>query len=160
MTLTIIEQVQKVITKLTGWTWKPRLQRKAQHTQPLDAQGPGCEIDANRQTPEGRRLETSQTRINNTLTTGKNAVGHKSKFRKLASKQTIKADRPGVTVKLKTMLIKHWRELSVCRLRQPVRLSGEKMRQSSFLSQKLKWAAYSWVNSVPTDWIYRQTNPV
>ena len=35
------------------------------HTRPLDALRLGCEIDGKRQTPEGWRLENSQTRIKN-----------------------------------------------------------------------------------------------
>jgi len=96
--------VQKVITKSTGRSKNPILLRKARRTRPLDALGLGCEIDGKRQTPEGWRLETSETRIKHTPAIEKDVARYKSKLRGLANKQTGKVDRHGATVRLKLAL--------------------------------------------------------
>ena len=119
-----LSKCKRVITKSTGRSKNPRLLRKARCTKPLDALGLKCEIDGKRQTPEGWRSKTRQTRIKNTPVIEKDVARYKSKLRGLENKKTRKVDRLGATVKLQLALLRDWRRLSLSNLCQLARLLG------------------------------------
>ena len=57
-------------------------------------------MDRKRQTPEGWRSKTNQTRIKHTPVIEKDVAKYKSKLRGLEDKRTGKVGRPGATVRL------------------------------------------------------------
>ena len=65
---------------------RPKILRKARCTKPLDALGLKCEIDRKRQTLEGWRSKTSQTRIKHTPVIEKDVARYKSKLRGFENK--------------------------------------------------------------------------
>ena len=70
--------MRKAITRLAGQSKNPKLPREVRHTRPLDALGLRCEIDGKRQTTEGQKSKTNQTRIKHTPVIEKDVANCKS----------------------------------------------------------------------------------